>query len=152
MARHKDHALMALMWSLDPALHRLSMWLARLCMLSSDPSPDPDSLLTYGKLPANALLVLIFGCMLVAARRATPVMVFNVGMQLALFTFGLASLLASAATRSEPGPRVWATALVGGTVLALSVVALVAVSLRRGKRLDNHINALSRSTTHLGQP
>lgn len=88
---HKDHMLMAIMWSLDPAVHRFAMWLIRWF---ANGHVDSDLLLTFGKLPANFILVTLFGTMLVRGQRVTCINVANVGMQFFLFVLGVAAGLA----------------------------------------------------------
>lgn len=114
---HKDHMLMALMWSLDPAVHRFCMWLIRWCA-SGD--VDPTELLTFGKLPANFFLVTCFGTMIVISRRVTCINVANVGMQFVLYIFGLVGGLS--AVGASDLVRGWAIA--GLCTLILAVVTL----------------------------
>lgn len=53
LAKHKDHMLMAVMFTLDPAIHRLVMWTIRL-FASDSKSLDPMVLLIFGKMPPLA--------------------------------------------------------------------------------------------------
>lgn len=85
---HKDLMLMATMWTLDPALHRLSMWLIR-AVGGPRHVPDPDLLITLGKMPANFLLVAIFGAMAVRGRRVNRITVPNISLQAFFFVGGL---------------------------------------------------------------
>ena len=131
-SEHKDHALMALMWSLDPAIHRFIMWLVRWAMAPA--IPDARKLLMYGKLPANALLVLCFGLMAVGAKRLNAVMKVNIGLQFLLFFISLAMLLLDAAGLGSP-PRpcaaVWGSAVAGAIVMLAATCALWQVAHRR---------------------
>eukprot|EP00966_Prymnesium_polylepis_P270815 6256301-Prymnesium_polylepis.1 len=111
---HKDHALMALMWSLDPALHRLAMWCVRL----GGAGPSSNKLLRYAKLPANAALVIIFGTALVFARRVTCATALNVSLQLALFLLGFATLLLDV-----PAGSTLRLVAIAGAAATLAIVA-----------------------------
>mmetsp|Transcript_10676 Transcript_10676/g.24785 ORF Transcript_10676/g.24785 Transcript_10676/m.24785 type:complete len:335 (-) Transcript_10676:77-1081(-) len=128
-AEHKDHALMALMWSLDPAFHRAVMWLIRWAMAPA--VPDPTRLLIFGKLPVNALLVLCFGAMAICAKRLNTVVMLNVCLQLALFWAGLAMLVLDAAGLEgspRPGPAIWVPATAGAIIMLAATVVLCAVA------------------------
>jgi hypothetical protein len=140
--QHKDHVLMALMWSLDPALHRLFMWILRLC---APHRSNADRLLFFGKLPANAMLVLTFGTALVCARRASRITISNVALQLALFFLGLLVLL----TDPEVGSATTIAAIVGATVLLAAVAALSALECawRKQERRE-----LTHKPTEAGSP
>jgi hypothetical protein len=118
------------MWSLDPALHRLFMWCIRIGLSSHSPGLDPDKLLFYAKLPANALLVCSVGAALVVARRATPVTIFNVSLQFVLFIAGVVLLISNTGAGSTLG----AIALSGTAVLLAIVIALTAIECSWRKR------------------
>lgn len=89
LPEHKDFMIMATMWTLDPALHRLSMWVTRAVDGSVGLIPDPDVLATVGKMPANFLLVTIFGAMAVKGRRANRITVPNITLEGFAFVGGI---------------------------------------------------------------
>eukprot|EP00928_Gymnodinium_smaydae_P091042 TRINITY_DN74741_c0_g1_i1.p1 TRINITY_DN74741_c0_g1~~TRINITY_DN74741_c0_g1_i1.p1 ORF type:complete len:349 (-),score=29.86 TRINITY_DN74741_c0_g1_i1:231-1256(-) len=81
-AEHKDFMLMALMWTMDPAVQRAAMHLLRLCLYRSDPA----TLLAVGKLCSNVFLTVVFGSAAIRARRENMCTVLNVGAE---WAFGL---------------------------------------------------------------
>ena len=83
---HKDFALMALLWSLDPGVHRAMMWTMR--MLAWDywaPENTSELGIALAKLPAN--LILIAWAISAASRadRMNKIILFNVAGQSILF-------------------------------------------------------------------
>ena len=57
LARHKDHVVMMLFWTLDPGLHRLYMWLMRLFCDCWAPEHTHGLGIAIAKLPANLTLI-----------------------------------------------------------------------------------------------
>ncbi len=91
---HKDFALMSLMWTLEPGIHRFYMWLMRwVCWDCWAPENTEGMGIALAKLPAN--LTVIFWALLMAslARRVNGVILWNVAGQYLLFTFGTFSTL-----------------------------------------------------------
>lgn len=125
---HKDHVLMALMWSLDPGFHRLAMWAAHL----ASGHLDPVSLLEYAKLPANFTLVCLFGAMVVSGRRANCITVPNIGLQFVAFHLGALAVFTDASS-GKAEAAVWiATAC--GAVLLCAIVAAFSIADWRLRR------------------
>lgn len=125
-AEHKDYMLMAIMMSLDPAIHRLSMWCIRWG--SGKQHLDADNLLMLGKMPANFLLIVAFGSMAVRARRVNCVTLGNLSLQLLAFALGAVAALARTGECEECiGPRVYYSVLFG-TALLLLVLAILAAA------------------------
>lgn len=122
---HKDFMLMATMWTLDPALHRLSMWLVRV-MAGPKRFLDPDVLATLGKLPANFLLVAIFGAMAVRGRRVNRITVPNISLEAFAFTFGLVECFANlGAGQKQVHPPILDAVIVGAAAFGAVVAGLV---------------------------
>jgi len=88
---HKDHMLMAIMYTLDPAIHRLAMWSIRWIASIEKKPLDPILLLVIGKIPANFILFTSFGAMVLYARRVNLVTVVNISFN--AFWFVILSLL-----------------------------------------------------------
>lgn len=78
---HKDYALMAVMWTMDPAVHRSIMWSLHLICYSCF-SPDAfigtkDSLNVIAKMPANVILFSWCFCIAVHGRRLNRILIIN---------------------------------------------------------------------------
>jgi len=89
--RHKDHALMAIMWTMDPAVHRSVLWLMHWscysCFISDDEFEErAHSLLIIAKMPANVILFSWCLCVAVHARRVNRILVINGSGQYVLWT------------------------------------------------------------------
>ena len=96
LARHKDHALMALFWTMDPGLHRLNMWLMR--WFGGDTwSPEQTGGLgiAIAKLPANLTLIAWALTMAILARRLNGIIWSNVAGQFILWTLGTSAAMAA---------------------------------------------------------
>ncbi len=94
LARHKDHALMAIFWTMDPGIHRLNMWLMR--MFGGDTwAPEQTSGLgiAIAKLPANLTLIAWALIMAILARRLNGIIWSNVAGQFALWCFGTSAVI-----------------------------------------------------------
>ena len=93
-AAHKDYALMALFWSLDPGIHRAYMWTMRMfdwdCW-----APDKTSELgiALAKLPANLTMIIWAMLMALAAGRVNRIILTNVCGQLFLFVVSSLGLM-----------------------------------------------------------
>jgi len=79
---HKDHALMILFWTFDPAIHRLWMWLMRVaCWDCWEPQYTAGLGTVFAKLPANLFLVAWALIMCAYAGRLNKIIVANVAVQ-----------------------------------------------------------------------
>lgn len=137
---HKDCALLAIMFTMDPAVHRLSMWTIRFIIgggtMTADPAVvDPGKLLILGKMPANFILYVVFGGMFVRSRRVNRVTVLCTSFNLIAFIGGAILAVATGAD-GEVGPVVWGLA-VAGTAAILSVTAAFVVVERRKRREES---------------
>lgn len=89
LARHKDHVLMTLFWTMDPGIHRLNMWLMRL--FGGDTwAPEQTSGLgiAIAKLPANLTLIVWAFVVAILARRLNTIFWGNIAGQVALWCLG----------------------------------------------------------------
>ena len=114
---HKDYALMALFWSLDPGVHRACMWTMRT--LSWDtwaPENTSELGIALAKLPANLILILWAIMTANRAGRINKIILINVAGQFLLFNSSSHGLMQRCFD-----PRV-ATAI-SLTTLALGLVA-----------------------------
>ena len=88
-ALHKDFALMAIMWTMDPAVHRTFMWLLHLsCYSCFSPKAfegRPDSLNVIAKMAANVVLFTWAFAMAVHARRLNAITFVNASLQYLLW-------------------------------------------------------------------
>ena len=134
-AEHKDCVLLAIMFTMDPAVHRLSMWTIRLIVgggtLPADPGVvDPGKLLILGKMPANFILYVVFGSMFIRGRRINRVTVLGTLFNLIAFLGG-AILAFSAGARGQVGPVVWGLAVAGTAAILAVTAAFVIVEQRQ---------------------
>ncbi len=94
LARHKDHALMALFWTMDPGIHRLNMWLMRLFGGDTWAPENTNGLgIAIAKLPANLSLIAWALTMAILARRLNGIVWSNVAGQFALWCFGTVAVV-----------------------------------------------------------
>jgi len=129
MPRHKDHALMAMMWTLDPGVHRSMMWLMRLGCVSCYPTEGNWPLLVPGKLLANLFLILWCISTAFIAGRLNGITIGNALGQWMLCLLGVGSLIAS---------EFHSTALAVGVTLGialLGVAALYAIWQHRNRQI-----------------
>ena len=94
LAKHKDHALMTLFWTLDPGIHRLYMWLMRLfCWDCWAPDNTGDMGIALAKLPANVSLIIWALVMAFFAKRLNKIILINASGQFFLWLLGTYALL-----------------------------------------------------------
>jgi len=94
LAKHKDHALMTLFWTLDPGIHRLYMWLMRLfCWDCWAPENTGDMGIALAKLPANISLIIWALVMAFYAKRLNKIILVNASGQFFLWLLGTFALL-----------------------------------------------------------
>ena len=94
LARHKDHVLMALFWTMDPGIHRLNMWLMRLFGGDTWAPENTSGLgIAIAKLPANLSLIAWALTMAILARRLNRIVWSNVSGQFALWCFGTVAVV-----------------------------------------------------------
>ena len=94
LARHKDHVLMALFWTMDPGIHRLNMWLMRLFGGDTWAPENTSGLgIAIAKLPANLSLIAWALTMAILARRLNRIVWSNVAGQFALWCFGTVAVV-----------------------------------------------------------
>ena len=94
LAKHKDHALMTLFWTLDPGIHRLYMWIMRLfCWDCWAPENTGDMGIAIAKLPANLSLVCWALVMAFLAKRLNTTILVNASGQFLLWLLGTFALL-----------------------------------------------------------
>ena len=134
---HKDHMLMSLMWTADPAVHRFAMWVIRFVgsgfsfPLSDDPAViDPTLLLLLGKMPANLFLFVTFGHLLTKTKRFN----WTTGPQISFhfMAYCVLAIMAFSAIGTKVGWRVWVPTLLG--LVALLVAAAIFVARVRRDR------------------
>jgi hypothetical protein len=130
---HKDGMLLAIMFTMDPAVHRLAMWTIRFTMDPAVHRLDPTRLLILGKMPANAILYLIFGCMFIRSRRVNRLTAVCTGFNLVAFMGG-ATLAFVGGADGSVSPVVWGLALAGTVVMLLATAAFVVVERRKRAR------------------
>ena len=98
-ALHKDHALMAIMWTMDPAVHRSVMWLLHLacysCFTPAAFEGTQQSLNVIAKMPANVLLFSWCLCIAIHARRMNTILLLNGSGQYALWTLQIMNALSA---------------------------------------------------------
>ena len=126
---HKDSVLLALMFTMDPAVHRLMMWTIRFIvdgwtMTSNPPRIDPMQLLILGKMPANLILYVTFGWIFVRGRRVNCVTVLCTSFNAVAFLGG-ATLSFVGAVRGSIASEVWGLTLAGTIMLLLATAAFV---------------------------
>ena len=96
---HKDHALMAIMWTMDPAVHRTVMWLLHfVCYSCFEPAAfdgTKDSLNVIAKMPANVLLFSWCLCIAIRARRINWILIVNGSGQYLLWILQIANELSA---------------------------------------------------------
>ena len=94
LAKHKDHALMTLFWTLDPGIHRLYMWCMRLfCWDCWAPENTGDLGIAIAKLPANISLIVWALLMAYSAKRINKIILVNASGQFALWLLGTMALI-----------------------------------------------------------
>jgi len=96
---------------------------------------DPGKLLILGKMPANFILYVVFGCMFVRGRRVNRVTVLCTSFNLVAFVGGAALALVAGAD-GKVGPAVWGLAL-AGTVAILAITAAFVVTERRKRAQES---------------
>ena len=126
-AEHKDSMLLALMFTLDPAVHRLAMWTIRLVLGGG--KINALQLLILGKMPANFVLYVVFGWMFVHGRRVNRATVLCTSFNLIAFIGG-ATLAFAGAADGTVAPTVWRLAL-AGTIAMLAITAMFVVIEKR---------------------
>jgi len=115
---HKDFALMALFWTLDPGVHRFFMWLMRMiCWDCWAPENTAGLGIALAKLPANLVLVIWAVTMSVYAGRLNRIILCNVAGQFLLFSYVSFGLM----------QRSFGTGTAGSTVLTSAGLGLVAL-------------------------
>ena len=92
---HKDSALMAIMWTMDPAVHRSFMWLLHIvCYSCFSPASfvgRSDTLNVISKMPANVVLFVWCFCIMIHARRVNKTLIINGSGQYVLFAIQVAN-------------------------------------------------------------
>jgi len=145
---HKDHMLMAAMFTLDPAIHRLAMWIIRggTALLASRGQPimlDPIVLLLLGKIPANLILFAVFGTMVVRGKRVNRVTVSNISFNavslvlLSVFAFTQTKASSSSSSSSSQqvvAPIVWVGVAAADAAFLVAVTALVVAHKAQQRR------------------
>ena len=114
--------------------HRIIAVIAGGEQMTDSAAVDPVQLLILGKMPANFILFLIFGCMFVHGRRVNKVTVLCTSFNLVAF-FGGAILAFSAGTDGTVTAIVWGLALAGTVAILIISAAFVVVEKR--KRLQD---------------
>jgi hypothetical protein len=149
---HKDSMLLAIMFTMDPAVHRLAMWAIRLPFLIGDiratlatttTTPnrthpvvariDPTQLLILGKMPANLILYVLFGCMFIRSRRVNCLTALCTSFNLVAFIGGTAVACAGGVGGSV-SPVVWGLAIAGTAAMLLTTAAFVVIERRKRSR------------------
>ena len=136
---HKDGMLLAIMFTLDPAVHRLAMWTIRIIASivsgkkMTDPTTvDPGQLLILGKMPANFILFVVFGCMFVHSRRVSKVTLLCTSFNLVAFVGGAILAFSDGAVTAT----VRGLALTG-TVAIMGIAAAFVVVEKRKRRQES---------------
>jgi len=94
LAKHKDHALMTLFWTMDPGIHRLFMWLMRLlCWECWAPENTGDMGIALAKLPANVSLIIWALVMAYYAGRLNKIILINASGQFFLWLLGTMAVI-----------------------------------------------------------
>lgn len=127
---HQDFALMTLFWTMDPALHRLYLWLMRLfCWECWAPENTGDLGIAIAKLPANISLIIWAILLGIFAGRLNRIIVINTTGQFFLWLLGTNFLL------KIYMPAYANTIIISSVILALMVLCLwyTKVSLKREK-------------------
>jgi hypothetical protein len=115
---HKDYALMSLMWTLEPGVHRLYMWLMRwVCWDCWAPENTEGMGIALAKLPANLTVISWALLMAALARRTNGIILWNVSGQFLLFAFGSFSTLDRLYNGQVATAVVSASLLLGATAL-----------------------------------
>jgi len=121
--RHKDHAMMALFWILEPGVHRFCMWLMRWF---GGPVWAPENTegmgIAFAKLPANIFVILWAITMAVKVGRLNRIILSNVAGQFILFLAGCSAAMPSA------------TGTAGNINLLLITITLGVVALVTAKK------------------
>jgi len=134
-AEHKDFMLMALMYTLDPAIQRLAMWAIRVVAgFASSGSVNADSLLAVSKIPACVINLTIFGFMAVRGNRVNAVTICNIGVICLFFGFVSFEIFMHIGTgEGQAGPVIWGPVL-GASVMFVSIITVLVVLHLRGGR------------------
>eukprot|EP00040_Diaphanoeca_grandis_P025531 m.141563 g.141563 ORF g.141563 m.141563 type:complete len:327 (+) comp30194_c0_seq1:280-1260(+) len=131
---HKDSVLLAIMFTMDPAVHRLAMWSIRLinsvATRETIADVDPVKLLILGKMPANFILYVVFGSMFVHSRRVNRITVVCTAFNLIAFLGGTILAVAGSSDGSVSAV-VWGLALVGAVTIVVITIALIVVEKRK---------------------
>jgi hypothetical protein len=91
---HKDFALMALFWSMDPGIHRVIMWTMRMIDWECWAPENTGGMgIALAKLPANLFLILWALTLAAQAGRINRIILANVAVQLLLFTVSSRGLM-----------------------------------------------------------
>ena len=135
-AEHKDGMLLAIMFSMDPAVHRLAMWTIRFIigkgtMTTDSTRVDADKLLILGKMPANLILYTSFGFMFLYSRRVNRHTVLCTGFNLIAFLGG-----AVIAVAADAGAVVVGLAMVGTAAIVMITAAFIIIE-RRARSLED---------------
>jgi hypothetical protein len=134
-ADHKDAMVMAIMFTMDPAIHRLFMWLIRLvALLMGGVEVDADQLLILGKMPANFFLFTVFGVMVVYARRVNAVTVCNISFNLIAYVGGTVFAIVMV-TSDQASICTVILALIGIGLVLIIGIALGLVTMERKLRI-----------------
>ena len=150
-SEHKDSMLLAIMFTMDPAVHRLAMWAIRLPFLIGDiratvattTTPnrthpvvariDPTQLLILGKMPANFILYILFGCMFIRSRRVNRLTALCTSFNLVAFLGGT-SVACVGGVGGSVSPVVWGLAMAGTAAMLLTTAGFVVVERRKRSR------------------
>jgi len=121
MPSHKDHALLAIFWTMDPAVHRLCMWLMRLfCWNCWAPEYTNDKGIGYAKQCTNLILITWGLITANAAGRLNATMLGNIALQFVMWL-----ITNFFAVSADVG--LGAAAATSGASLAAAVAAIWAV-------------------------
>lgn len=134
-ARHKDFALMAIFWTLDPGVHRLCMWGMRaLCWECWAPECTSGMGIAMAKLPANVFLVGWAVLTALRAGRMNRIVIGNAAGQYVLWTLGTFALLSGTVGISVATLTLTLALLVGASAtIAVRRVLLVRESQEAAK-------------------